>query len=212
MAGSRTADGLERGPVSRLEARPTQPTRPAVPCLPDAVLPVDATTALTGFSLADGPALAAAVADLEMRRWLPLPRPYTVQLAGRWATESTESIRASGAGLVRCIRVGGSLAGCIDVKRVDWRACTAEIGYWLAPEFRGQGHASAAVRALSSWLLDVHSFERVELRIATGNSASARVASHAGFVREGVARNAGFTDDGRVDLAVWSRIAGEGRV
>ena len=180
-----------------------------MPCLPDAVIPVDATTALTAFDVADAPALVAAVADPDIRRWLPLPRPYPVELAEQWVTVGAASIRVSGAGLVRCIRVDGALAGCIDVKRVEWRARTAELGYWLAPGFRGRGLATAAVRTLSSWLLDVHSFERVELRVATGNAASARVASRAGFVHEGVARNAGFTDDGMVDLAVWSRVPGD---
>jgi RimJ/RimL family protein N-acetyltransferase len=197
--------------VSGLEARPARPTRPTVSRLPDVVIPVDATAALTAFVVADAPALVAAVADPEIRRWLPLPRPYPVELAEHWVTVGTESIRVSGTGLVRCIRVDGALAGCIDVKRVDWRARTAEVGYWLAPGFRGRGLASAAVRTLSSWLLDIHSFERVELRIATRNTASARVASRAGFVHEGVARNAGFTDDGRVDLAVWSCTPGSER-
>jgi RimJ/RimL family protein N-acetyltransferase len=197
--------------VSGLEARPARPTRPTVMRLPDAVIPVDATTALTAFVVADAPALVAAVADPEIRRWLPLPRPYPVELAEHWVTAGTESTRVSGTGLVRCIRVDGALAGCIDVKRVDWRARTAEVGYWLAPGFRGRGLASAAVRTLSSWLLDIHSFERVELRIATRNTASARVASRAGFVHEGVARNAGFTDYGRVDLAVWSCTPGSER-
>lgn len=191
------------------EARPAQPARPAVPCLPDAVIRVDATTALTAFDVADAPALVAAVADPDIRRWLPLPRPYPVELAEHWVTVGIESTRVSGTGLVRCIRVDDALAGCIDVKRVDWRARTAELGYWLAPGFRGRGLATAAVRTLSSWLLGVHSFERVELRVATGNAASARVASRAGFVHEGVARNAGFTDAGQVDLAVWSRVPGD---
>lgn len=69
---------------------------------------------------------------------------------------------------------------------------------------------STAVRRVADWLLDDLAFERVELRIATGNAASLRTASRAGFRREGVARNAGFTDAGRVDLAVFSRIPGDG--
>ena len=49
-----------------------------------------------------------------------------------------------------------------------------------------------------------HGFERMELRAATGNLASQRVAEKAGFVREGVARNAGRVHAGRVDLVVYS--------
>lgn len=58
-------------------------------------------------------------------------------------------------------------------------------------------------------MLIEQSFERVELRIATENRSSAAVAERAGFSFEGTARNAGFTDAGRVDLEIWSRITGE---
>ncbi|GLY97984.1 GNAT family protein [Actinoplanes sp. NBRC 103695] len=49
-------------------------------------------------------------------------------------------------------------------------------------------------------------FERVELRIAPGDTASQRLAAKAGFVREGVARNAGFIHGGRVDLVIHSLV------
>lgn len=177
--------------------------------LPDVVIQVEDAAELTGFVASDAAAIATAVKNSEIRRWLPLPDPYPVSLAAEWSTKVTESIRANGAGLVRCIRVDGALAGCIDVKRIDWRARTAEIGYWLAPSYRGRGYASAAVNALANWLLVEQSYERVELRIAAENRASAAVAERASFTFEGVARNAGFTDAGRVDLEIWSRIAGE---
>jgi RimJ/RimL family protein N-acetyltransferase len=182
-----------------------------VQVLPDVVIELDDGSRLTAFTTLDAPAIAATVDDSDIRRWLPLPRPYPVELAAEWSTGVSESIRASGAGLVRCIRVDGAMAGCIDVKRVDWRARTAEIGYWLSPDHRGRGHASRAVAALSSWLLVEQSFERIELRIATENRPSAAVAERAGFSFEGIARNAGFTDAGRVDLGIWSRITGEER-
>ncbi|MGI8829666.1 MAG: GNAT family N-acetyltransferase [Candidatus Limnocylindria bacterium] len=47
------------------------------------------------------------------------------------------------------------------------------------------------------------------LRAATGTLASQRVAEKAGFIREGVARNAGFTNAGRVDLVVYSLVAAD---
>ena len=63
-----------------------------------------------------------------------------------------------------------------------------------------------AVQAVARWLLLEHGFERLALRAAPGNVASQRVAEKAGFVREGVARSAGFTNSGRVDLVVFSLI------
>jgi RimJ/RimL family protein N-acetyltransferase len=74
----------------------------------------------------------------------------------------------------------------------------------MAPWGRGCGVATTATRVISSWTLREQGFERVEVRAATGNLASQRVAEKAGFVREGVARNAGHVHDGRVDLVVYS--------
>ena len=51
--------------------------------------------------------------------------------------------------------------------------------------------------------------ERLELRAATGNLASQRVAEKAGFTREGVLRNAGYVNDGRVDMVVYSLVRGD---
>jgi RimJ/RimL family protein N-acetyltransferase len=59
---------------------------------------------------------------------------------------------------------------------------------------------------MAHYALTEAALERVVLRMATGNIASSRVAEKAGFTREGVARNAGFTHDGRVDYFVYSLI------
>ncbi|WP_193598870.1 GNAT family N-acetyltransferase [Microbacterium sp. YJN-G] len=78
--------------------------------------------------------------------------------------------------------------------------------HWTAAAHRGRGRMPTAVRLVADWMLTDLDFERIELRIAPGNHASNRVAEKAGFRFEGVARNAGFTDAGRTDLAVHSLI------
>jgi RimJ/RimL family protein N-acetyltransferase len=67
----------------------------------------------------------------------------------------------------------------------------------------------SAVAQLALWALQEQHFERIELRIATGNVASQRVADSCGFVHEGVLRNAGSIHAGRVDLIVYSLIPGD---
>jgi len=66
-----------------------------------------------------------------------------------------------------------------------------------------------AVTQLASWALQEQRFDRVELRVATGNIPSRRVAEASGFVREGVLRNAGYVHAGRVDLIVYSLVPGD---
>lgn len=177
-----------------------------MPAFPDIVLATADGLHVEALHLDDAPALVAAFTDAALRRWLPVPDPYSLAIAEQWCTTTSQQMRESGRGIVRAIRIDGALAGSIDAKRVDWRAMTCELSYWTAAPFRGRGLMPGAVEVFSRALIREHSFERVELRIAPDNTASQRAAEKAGFRREGTARNAGFTDDGRVDLVIWSRI------
>jgi 8-oxo-dGTP diphosphatase len=115
------------------------------------------------------------------------------------------ALQASGVGLVRAIERDGDLAGTIDFKRTDWAAGVTELGYMTCPWARSQGVMTEALQAAATWALSDAGLHRVELRIATGNVASRRVAEKAGFEFEGIARSAGYVHAGRVDLAIYSQ-------
>ncbi|WP_431966055.1 GNAT family N-acetyltransferase [Actinacidiphila sp. bgisy160] len=153
----------------------------------------------------------ASCADPETQRWLPLPRPYTRKDATAWCTTGSHALRESGDGIHFAVAGpdDGRLLGTVGLKRTDWRVRTSEAGYWVAPWVRGRGVATEATRALAAWLLSDQGFQRLELRAATGNIASQRVAVKAGLRREGVLRNAGFVHTGRVDLVVFSLVPGD---
>lgn len=177
-----------------------------MPSLPAVRLEIGDGLTASPLRAQDAVAVTEALQDAELRRWLPVPNPYTVADARAWCETTTERARRDGAGLTLGIRRDTRLAGCLEIKRVDWRARSAEISYWTAPDDRGRGFMARAVERVTSWMLKEMAFERVELRIAPDNTGSLRVAERAGFVREGTARNAGFTPSGRVDLVIYSRI------
>lgn len=166
----------------------------------------------------DAEAVLAAANDETIQRWLPLPSPYTIDDARFWTTVLAPGMRERGEGIewaATRLDTGdtggtepahGGFVGSFGIKRVDWRARTGEIGYWVGPWARGANLATEAVRAIARWFLVDQRFERLELRAAPGNLASRRVAEKAGFTREGVARNAGFIHAGRVDLVIFSLI------
>ena len=174
-----------------------------MPAFPKPALTADQLT-LSELTAADAPALVGAFEDPELRRWLPLPSPYTLAMAEAWCSEASEAMRREGRGFVIGIRRDGVLSGSIDAKRVDWRSRTLELSYWTAPTHRGSGVMTAALRRTAQWVIHDLGFERVELRISPANAGSLATARAAGFTREGVARNAGFTDAGRTDLVIWS--------
>jgi RimJ/RimL family protein N-acetyltransferase len=155
--------------------------------------------------------VAAVFDDRQTRRWMSLPSPYTESDAKMWCTWMAAERRTSGDGdhygIVR--RDDDRLLGLVWTKRTDWATMSTEISYAVAPDARGFGYTAEAADALAVDLILEHGFQRVELRVAAGNVASRRVAEKAGFVYEGLLRNAGHVHSGRVDLEMWSLVAGD---
>jgi RimJ/RimL family protein N-acetyltransferase len=150
----------------------------------------------------------ASCADPLTQRWLPLPRPCTLQDATARCTTIAHALRASGDGIHFAVVDTHTerLLGTVGLKKTDWRALTSEVGYWVSPWARGRGVAAEATRALGQWLLAAQGFQRLELRAATENTASQKAAVKAGLRREGILRNAGFVHTGRVDLVLFSLV------
>ncbi|WP_405940262.1 GNAT family N-acetyltransferase [Streptomyces sp. NBC_00726] len=161
---------------------------------------------LRPFDSSDIPDVQASCSDSLTLQWLPLPRPYTLEDATSWCTKVAPALHESGDGIHFAVTDcrAGRLMGTVGLKKTDWRARTSEVGYWISPWGRGNGIAVEATRAVARWLLTEQQFQRLELRAATGNAASQKVAIRAGFRREGILRNAGFVHTGRVDLVLFS--------
>ena len=83
---------------------------------------------------------------------------------------------------------------------------SAEIGYWLAEPFWGQGIATRAVRALSDWAFASFDLVRIFAAVFETNPASARVLEKAGFALEGRLRQS-ITKNGRTfDELLYARL------
>lgn len=163
---------------------------------------------LRPFAADDADDVQEACSDELTRTWLPVPVPFTRELALDWCTRTTPHILGSGDGIwfAAVPRAGGRLAACVGLRRTDWQVRISEIGYWVSPWARRRGYATEAVRTLGRWLLSDLAFERMELRVATGNEASRRVAERAGLTLEGTLRSAGYVHAGRVDMVVYSLV------
>jgi ribosomal-protein-alanine N-acetyltransferase len=164
-----------------------------------------------GLDATDAKPVGEIFADRQTQRWLSFPAEEG-QIDGIvWCTEAATERRDSGAGdhygVVR--REDDRLVGCLWTKRTDWADMVTEISYAVASEMRGFGVAAEAVDALAIALILEHGFQRIEMRVAPGNTAARRVAEKAGFTYEGLLRNAGYVHSGRVDLEVWSFVAAD---
>ncbi|BCJ45903.1 N-acetyltransferase [Actinoplanes ianthinogenes] len=74
----------------------------------------------------------------------------------------------------------GELAGSIGLM-TRMGPGTLEIGYWMRTPYAGRGYMTAAVTVLTRVALTLPGVERVAIRYAEANKASAAVAAKAGF-------------------------------
>jgi len=150
--------------------------------------------------------------DEDVARFTLLPSPLDHETAREWVERYVVGWRAGTLGGFAIVSVAErAFLGFIGIVRYDAAGRTAELGYIVAPEARGRGIAARALRLLTEWSFDELGLERVELRIDPANLPSLRLAEKLGYVREGVLRSMPFKDGLRADLAVYSRLPGDGR-
>jgi len=139
---------------------------------------------------ADAPAIAAACCDPEIARWIPVPTPYRLEDARTFVAFAAEAWSTGREPtFVIADSASRTLVGTIAIHRRSDEPGKAAVGYWLAPEARGRGAATRAVRLVVRWAFTVEpNLIRMELLTLVGNEASGRVALRAGFAREGVLR------------------------
>jgi RimJ/RimL family protein N-acetyltransferase len=148
--------------------------------------------------------------ELHIRRGLKKP-PSGAELGRQM--EAAASLRANGISETLTIVAPGSdeCLGQIIIHEIDWEHLRAELGIWLAPKARGRGLASGALRLTAGWLLGAWGLERIQLRTEADNEEMLLTARAAGFVDEGVFRAQLREQGARVDVAVMSLLASDGR-
>lgn len=105
----------------------------------------------------------------------------------------------------------GRVLGQVMASQIERTHSTAWISYWLRPEARGRGIASAALRQCVDVLHDECGIYRLELGHRVDNPASGHVAAAAGFLLEGTERQRLAYGAQRYDVHRWARLAGDPR-
>jgi RimJ/RimL family protein N-acetyltransferase len=88
-------------------------------------------------------------------------------------------------GLAITLSYDDSLVGMIELSHLSLTDRCAELGYWIAPEFRGHGYATEASRAMCDVGFSALKLHRIEARAFARNRASIRVLEKAGLRPEG---------------------------
>ncbi|KAF9141161.1 hypothetical protein BG015_001373 [Linnemannia schmuckeri] len=136
------------------------------------------------------------------------PFPYTLQDADTWLGMKVDRMTEKGTPLDFCFRDmarGGKAIGSIAVSNQSDDVLTGDdTGYWLAPEYHGQGLMSKALRLL------LHRVSMVEVgkrkfnaHAFHGNYASRRIMEKVGFVvQEGEGWERKIVKNGK-EISMW---------
>ncbi|MCC6941852.1 MAG: GNAT family N-acetyltransferase [Novosphingobium sp.] len=95
-----------------------------------------------------------------------------------------DTVRATFAPSAWWIICGRQLVGLLSITALR-DSGVLQIGYGIAPSFRGQGHATAAVAELLRWAKGEPRVRTVYAETRTDNIASQRVLTRNGFVQTG---------------------------
>ena len=163
---------------------------------------------LRPWTAGDADAVFTACQDPEIQRWTTVPSPYAHSDAVAYVTEVAAAAWDDGGAVFAVVEAGtGRMVGAMGAHGM--RDGVAHVGYWTAPEARGRGLTSDALRTLTRWFLGDGGAARVELIVEPANVGSVRVAESAGFIREGVLRRRFVLRGRRADVAMYSMLPGD---
>ncbi len=123
-------------------------------------------------------------------RYLPPVAELTTTEAARSHLSDVAGKMARGELLEWYLFADGALCGALRLNNFEPENSKASMAYFLGAEHQGRGIATSAARALLGFGFGDLGLHRVELRCATCNQASIRVAERLKFIREGELRDA----------------------
>lgn len=114
-----------------------------------------------------------------------VPVPYTKETAVWWINVGSKI------GIVNAITKDGVLVGSISAMTGKFeRQKSAEIGFWIAQPFWGQGITAQALTSFSANLFQTTGIVRLYASVFEGNTASTRVLEKCGFKLEAILEKA----------------------
>jgi [ribosomal protein S5]-alanine N-acetyltransferase len=131
------------------------------------------------------------------------PFPYTEEQGKSWLEKNigTEPV------INFAIDLDGRAIGGIGIiLNSDVYVMSAEIGYWIAEPFWGQGIATEAIRQMLEYVFYYFDIVRIYAEVFENNKASMRALEKNGFYLEGVRRKAVLKNGSLMDDYIWVKL------
>ncbi len=162
---------------------------------------------LSAVCPSDKPAFVEYLNDREIfERTLRIPYPYTLADADHFLARDAEATARLGHPIHFAIRnLSGKAIGGVGFEGLAY-GHKAEIGYWLAKPYWGQGIMTLVVGALCAWAFAEWKLVRITAHVFLFNDASAKVLEKNGFLLEGVLRKHHQKDGNFLDAKLYALV------
>lgn len=138
---------------------------------------------------------------------LRIARPYTVTNFRSWLAILSGQRQQNGRSAVWAIRNrAGKMIGACGLDNYIPGRHLAEMGYWLAKPYWGQGIMTAVAGRICELGFGELGLEKIVAHTFAENAASARVLEKCGFRQEGYLRKHHRKDDRLIDARVFGRL------
>jgi RimJ/RimL family protein N-acetyltransferase len=137
---------------------------------------------------------------------LRIPYPYTGADFQAWLAIVEETTKQHGRPVHWAIRQNDEflIGGCgFDALEIG-KSHRAEIGYWLAKPYWGQGIMTAVVRRLCEFAFTEFDLVKITAHVFADNAASAKVLEKCGFQQEGYLRKHYLKDGKFLDSRLFA--------
>lgn len=144
-----------------------------------------------------------------LSEWLPwVGSTKRLEDTEKFIKESMQH-NTNGTRLTTFISFREKLAGSIGVVGFNKDNKSCEIGYWLSEDLQGQGIMTQTCKAFIDHLFKTKSLNRIEIKVAVGNTKSHAVPMRLGFAKEGVLRQGLLLYGSYFDLSLFSLLRHE---
>ncbi|MFZ1749171.1 MAG: GNAT family N-acetyltransferase [Saprospiraceae bacterium] len=108
-----------------------------------------------------------------------------------------------------CLRDTGEMIGNGGFHLWSKKHLSAELGYWLLPDYQHLGFAKEAVSEMLRYGYQSMLLHRIEAIVEGDNTSSSRLMESLSFHLDGVRRACEWSGDKFIDLQIWSKLASE---
>lgn len=145
--------------------------------------------------------------DKAISQFTFIPYPYTRHHAEDFVEHAAHE-RKENTGLHLAImhKDTGEVIGMIGLNVINELHQRAEIGYWVAKPFWGQGIATEAVTLMSRHCFNDLGLERLYAYVQPENEASWKLLEKCGYEREGLLKRLMRRGDKRVDHYIYAKL------